>query len=402
MNPRHIATVFNKELLDSLRDRRTLISMIAIPVLVMPVLILGMGYLTSKTVQSARQARSDIMVLGAAQSPQITRALEALENISLVPATPDYTNLISTKRLRAAVQLPDDFDAALDRGEPANVSIFVYEGEMKSGMAAQTLSRFFQKYRDQVIQKRLADRNLPPAMIQPFNVKRLNVAPPQQVAGNLVGGLLPYMVILLCMIGGMYPAMDLTAGEKERGTMETILTSPVARINLVLGKYLMVLTAAIITAILSLGSMTVTYLVAKKAAAGLIPSGSESMALTIDPLSVLAVFGMILPVAFFLSALQLAVSLYARSFKEAQTYLSPLMIIVIVPAMASMTPGLELDFTLALIPILNTSLVCKDIMSGTSQGSMVALIFFSNWIYGALSLALAVKLFNKESVLLRT
>lgn len=126
------------------------------------------------------------------------------------------------------------------------------------------------------------------------------------------------------------------------------------------------------------------------------------MALSLDPMSVLAVFGMILPLVFFLSTLQLAISLYARSFKEAQTYLSPLMIAVIIPAMASMTPGLEMTWNMAMIPILNTSLVCRDILSGTSGGIYVIVIFFSNCVYALVALLVAVRLFHREEVLLRS
>jgi len=104
--------------------------------------------------------------------------------------------------------------------------------------------------RDRAIRERLEARHLPETLIRPFDIKQQNVAPPEKVGGAILGGLVPYFVILLCLTGAMYPAMDLTAGEKERGTIETILCSPVSRTPSGAGKFLMVLTASVATAIL--------------------------------------------------------------------------------------------------------------------------------------------------------
>lgn len=402
MSVRNIFIVYVKELIDSLRDRRTLISMVVVPVLIMPVMVLGMGMLTAKVVSTAKKEVPKVMILGGEQSPKIMAALGTLETLKLVPYQADYTNMISDKRIRAALQIPHDFDAALERGEDAMARIYEYGGDMKSGFAVQAVDKFLRDWRETIVRERLTSRNLPETLTRPFRIERENVAPPNKVAGNLLGGLLPYMVILLCMTGGMYPAMDLTAGEKERGTMETLLCSPAGRIDLVLGKFLMVMTASITTAILALGSMAATYLIAKSSMDSVLPSRPGSLALAVDPTSVLMVFAMILPVTVLLSAAQLAISVFARSFKEAQSYLTPLMFAVIIPAVASMTPGIELNLKLALIPILNTSLVCKEIMAGNLQWNFIALIFFSTCAYAALSLVLAMKLFQRESVIMRT
>ncbi len=101
------------------------------------------------------------------------------------------------------------------------------------------LEKFFRELRERTVAARLQERALPASLVKPFDFKRENVAPPEKVGGNLLGGIVPYIIIILCFTGAMYPAMDLTAGEKERGTMETLLCSPVARVNLVLGKFLM-------------------------------------------------------------------------------------------------------------------------------------------------------------------
>ena len=248
---------------------------------------------------------------------------------------------------------------------------------------------------------RLVSRNLEPSLITPFEIEQSNVAPPQKVSGNLIGALIPYIIILMSLTGAMYPAMDLTAGEKERGTIETLLCSPASRGGIVLGKFLMVLTAAVATTILSLSSMGGSFLFASRliARAG---EGAAKLPLTVDLPSLLMVFVMMFPVAIMFAALLLALALFARSFKEAQSYVSPLMIVVIVPAVASMVPGVELDALLSLVPVLNVSLVSKEILSGTLHWGHISLIFLSSSVYAAAALGFAIWQFQRESVLFRS
>jgi sodium transport system permease protein len=239
--------------------------------------------------------------------------------------------------------------------------------------------------------------------VKPFDVRTENVAPPEKVGGNAIGGIVPYLFLLLCFTGAMYPAMDLTAGEKERGTMETILCSPVARLDLVLGKFLMVLTASLGTVICSLISMGLTVAIGGPLLAGMAGGGRGAAAAlpTVDPLGLVAVFAMVFPMAVLFSAGLLAISLFAKSFKEAQSYVSPLVIVIVLPAVIGVLPGVELNARLALVPILNVSLVSKELVSGVWQWPYIALIFGSTSVYAALALGLAVRMFNREDVLFR-
>ena len=403
MSLRNIGIVYRKELVDSLRDRRTLISMTAVPLLLMPLLTIGLGVVTARQVGQAREEIPKVMILGGEDSPNLRAELAKLEGVQIVPQEPDYAEEISGKQIRAAVEIPADFDAKLAAGEPMSVKIYIYEGDLKSGFGADRLQKFFRDLRDRAIRERLEARQLPESLIRPFDIKQQNVAPPEKVGGAILGGLVPYFVILLCLTGAMYPAMDLTAGEKERGTIETILCSPVSRTHLVLGKFLMVLTASVATAVLSIISMTVSF-AAGKILLQDVGSGAASQILqiTLTGKAVLSVFIMVLPLAVLFSAALLAISLFAKSFKEAQSYISPLMIVVVLPAVAAILPGVELNTTLALVPVLNTSLVSKEIMTGTYHWNYIALIFSSSCIYAAAAIAIAVKLFQREDVLFRT
>jgi sodium transport system permease protein len=403
MSIRNIGIVYRKELTDSLRDRRTLISMIAVPLLVMPLLTIGMGALSVTLVDLAMKQIPDVMILGGDDSPGVMAELRQLQDVHIVPAKPDYADEISDKRIRAAVEIPEGFEAKLAAGESAIVKIYKYEGELKSGFGADRLQRFFREMRERTIRDHLETRHLPETLARPFDIQEQNVAPPEKVGGALLGGMVPYFVILLCLTGAMYPAMDLTAGEKERGTIETILCSPVSRTHLVLGKFLMVLTASIATAVLAIASMAVSFGAGKKMLlAFAFGAADEALQITITGKAMASIFFVVLPLAVFFSAALLALSLFAKSFKEAQSYLSPLMIVVVLPAVAALLPGVDLNPALALVPVLNTSLISKEIITGTYHWDLIALIFLSSSAYAAVALAIAVKLFQREDVLFRT
>jgi sodium transport system permease protein len=391
MNGRRIFTIYGKELRDMLRDRRTLVSMIVIPTLLMPLIVGLVVFVSVKVIRQARAEAPVVMVAGGADSPVARAALLAHGKIRAV---------------RATVEFPAGFDAALERGEPAAVKIFHYEGELRSGFAVSEIQRFFSDYRERIVTARLAGRGLAPTFVKPFAVQVENVAPPEKVGGNVIGGIIPYMFLLLCFTGAMYPAMDLTAGEKERGTMETILCSPVSRLELVLGKFLMVLTASLGTVLCSLISMVGTVSLGGPLLVAMVGAnrgaGAAAALPSLDPLGLLAVLVLVLPMAVFFSALLLAISLVAKSFKEAQSYLSPLVIVIILPAVAGVLPGVELNGQLALVPILNVSLASKELVSGVWHWPHLALIFGSTSVYAALALAWAVRMFNREDVIFRT
>jgi sodium transport system permease protein len=404
MNGHNIFTVYRKELRDSLRDRRTLMSMIIIPTLMIPGIIAVAVGVSTKMINKARGEVPTVMVLGGDDSPVLRAALAADPKLHLVRTAADWKQQISDKQLRAAVEIPAGFDAALDRGTPAEVKIYDYDGELRSGFAVGELRNFLNDYREKTVTTRLVGRGLPAALVKPFEVKTQNVAPPEKVGGNMIGGLIPYLFILLCYTGAMYSAMDLTAGEKERGTMETILCSPVARTDLVLGKFLMVLTASLTAALISMISMGITFVV------GGILMGAPRMTTAakagplpmLDPAGLLLVLAMVLPVAVLFSAVLLAVSLFAKSIKEASSYVSPMIILIIIPAMMGLMPGVELNVRLALVPILNIALVSKELVSGVFHWQYLALIFGSTCVYAAAALAFCVHLFNREEVLFRT
>lgn len=198
--------------------------------------------------------------------------------------------------------------------------------------------------------------------------------------------------------------------------METLLCSPVPRVDIVLGKFLLVLTGSLSAMVFMLLSMGVTVgiggaLMMGGGAAGraaAVGAGAAKAAPAtglipmIDPLGIVGVLAMVLPVAILFSAVAFTVSLFAKSYKEAQSYLGPMIIIVIMPGVLGMLPGIELSAKTALIPILNLSLVCKEMLSGVWHWGYIGIIFGSSSLYAAVALGLAVKMFEREDVLFRS
>jgi sodium transport system permease protein len=396
-----IAVVYRKELTEWLRDRRTLISSVLVPLLAFPLLMVGITALATVMVGNAEKEVPKIMILGGEDSPQLLERLRKLDTLSIVPYADNWKDQISNKDIRAAVEIPKGFQAALAEGTAPPVNIYYYKGELKSSFGADHLQKAVEEYRDEVVKDRLAAKNLPASVLKPFQVKEENVAPPEKVGGASIGGFIGYAVILLCLTGAMYPAIDLTAGEKERGTIETVLSSPISRLDLVIGKFLLVFSASLVSAILSVTSMGTSFAILGHSHL-MNSSGGQSLDLNLGWLSVIAVFFMALPLAVLFSAVLMTIALFAKTYKEAQSYLTPLTFLVVIPAIASIMPGVELTPKLALIPVLNTSLVCKEIITGTYHWNSIILIFTSTCVYAAAALFLAVKMFQRESVLFRS
>ena len=411
MNWHNIATVYLKELKDSLRDRRTLLSTIIIPTLVMPLLTFGVGKIMAGVLKKAREEIPSVAILGGADSPAVVAALKQSPKLRVVATPADWKQAIGEKKLRVAVEIPADFEAGLKAGLAPAVKVYNYSGEIKSENGARVVERFLSDLRDQTIADRLAEHSLPKTLARPFEFKRENVAPPEKVGGNLFGGFVPYLIIILCFSGAMYPAMDLTAGEKERGTMETLLCSPVARVDIVLGKFLMVLTGSLSAMCFMLISMGATAAIGGSLMTGgstarVGVGAAQARAATdvipmIDPMGLLGVLAMVLPVAVMFAAATFTVALFAKSYKEAQSYVGPMIIVVIMPAVIGMLPGIDLNARHALVPLLNLSLVCKEMLSGVWHWNYIALIFGSSCLYAGIALALAVRMFSREDVIFR-
>jgi len=404
MSLRNIGIVYCKELTEALRDKRTLITTFLVPLLVIPVMGTGFTAVMSAVIGNAKKEKPKVMIVGGTDSPGVVAALQQNPKINVIRTSDNWRLKVVEKEIRAAVEIPEGFEKNVSEGRGGTVKIDIYGGEIKSEFAAGNIESYLKEYRDGMVAKRLEANSLPANLLRPFQVKRESLASPEKQAGAILGGIIAYALILMCLNGAMHPAIDLTAGEKERGTMETILSSPVSRTHLVLGKFLLVLTASLITAMLLMVSVEVSTTVLQKSHAldQMTEEGEPAPQLTLGPAAIASVIIMAVPLSVLFSAGLITIALFAKSHKEAQSYIAPLMFLVVIPAVAAMLPGVDLTPKLAIVPLLNVSLLCKELVTGEYHWNYIALIFASTCVYAAGALFLAVKMFQRESVLFRS
>jgi sodium transport system permease protein len=302
------------------------------------------------------------------------------------------------KAVHAAIDVPVD---VYDRLEASAVSVpitIVYDSSQSlSREAADRFHAFIQALGRSEMSVRLNRENLEPGFIEPFAINSANLASDSRKLQAVLGGMLPYLIILFCFFGAFYPSLDLTAGEKERFTLETLLLAPISRLEIAAGKFVVVFAAAIIAAVLATTSMAVTM------THGVLPSGAtEVFNLEFQPLAVALTASLLLPVAALFSAMLLGISLLARSFKEAQTYAAPLQFLVILPAIAAMLPDLETELKWAWVPLMNVSLLMKELLKGNYLWEFYVITLSSTVTLTCLVLWGAGMLFRRESVLLRS
>lgn len=400
MNFKKIKIIYFKEMKDILRDRRTLISMLLVPILLFPILMFGMTSLSMMMAKKTGERVNRLVIISREEAPTLFSILQEHKSFEIVQEK-DYRTALKDKRITAALEFSKDFEKKIGAGDSAQVKIYFDKAEIQSDMASDKLGNILKAFQDSVVTERLKDRNVDRSLLHPVKIKMENLASKEKMGGFFLSMFLPYMIMIMALTGAMYPAIDLTAGEKERGTLETLLVSPASRGEISSGKFLAVFTASLVTAIVSTVSMVISAgtSFAKFKEAGEI--GKEAI-FFISPLSILVLFLLIIPYCCLASSILLSLSLFAKSYKEAQSYISPLLIIIIMPAMASFLPGLELSVGMAFIPIINISLALKQILLGTYNWGYIGLIFLSTALYASLAVFITRMLFEKEQVLFRT
>jgi sodium transport system permease protein len=399
MDLHRVGIVYRKEILEAIRDRRTIISTIVIPIIIFPLIFVSFGGFARVMVKTAETERSRIAIVGAENAPELAQKIRESRAFDVVDAR-NYREGISERKLRATVQIPKNIAEAGPSTNAPWITIYFHAGEFRSQIALRNLQKVLGEYRDEVVRKAVEKNGLSPSVLRPFEVKEQNAAPPQKVAGNLLGGLIPYMIIFLTFVGCMAPALDVTVGEKERGTMETILASPIDRTDLVFGKFLVVVTISSVTTIMALLSNALTLLIPTLIAREL--TKGMAMPFEVSGIGVFGIFILVAPLAVTFAAGQIAIATCAGNYREAQSYLSPLMIVALLPALAALLPGFDISAKLAWVPILNVCLVSREILSGAFHWGVIGIVFISSCIYAAAALAAAIRVFKSETVLFRT
>ena len=382
-----------------MRDRRTLISMILIPIILFPVLMIGMSAVMVMMIEKTEAEVAKIVMIGKEFAPAVVSLIDDVKTFEIIEED-DFKSALKEKRISAALEFQVEFEKKIREEDSTETIIYYDAAELKSEITSDKLKDILKDYQDSVVAGRLRERQIDKSLLYPIKICEKNLAPEEKMGGFMLAMFLPYIIMILAMTGAMYPAIDLTAGEKERGTLETILVTPVSRLDIATGKFLTVLTASVITIMLATASMSLT------ASFGFAKigqfAGEQQIQFSIRPLSILLLLALMFPIACLFSSALLSVALFAKSYKEAQSYVTPLMFLVIFPAMISFLPGFELDWRLVFIPIVNTSMAAKEVLMGTYKWGFIILIFISTFIYAGFSIFVTKRLFEKEGVLFRT
>ncbi len=390
MSVKIAGAIYQKEMLEILRDRRTLISMVVVPLFAMPVLFGVMGkFMLSRE----KEAQGEAVTVG------VTSEASIGASAALVLKAAGF-QLVVKRDLRDAVE-NKDVAAALDRstgpGGGSVYHVYVDKTRQASAIAGEKLQAALDGLKDSTIRASLRGSGVSEAILSPFGIESVNVASEKKMGGFFLGSSLGYIVILLMFTGALYPAIDTAAGEKERRTLEALLCSPAPRNDIVLGKILACATASFLTAVLAMASMVYSY--RNTAFAALL--GPSTRFDLLDPRTFALVLVSVLPVAILAASLMVAISFFAKSYKEGQSYLTPLLMVVVFPAVLGMLPGMELTPTLALIPIFNVCQIVKEIFLGSFSMTAFAIACGANLVYAGLAFFAATRIFRTEGVLFR-
>lgn len=388
--------IFRKELTDVLRDRRTILSMILFPIVLVPLLMIGLPRLLSSQVQKAATEVSTIAVVGKENASSLVARLPTF-GLKLVEVS-NVKEAIRSGQIQAALEFEPGWQEKVESQQQAPIVIYTDSTELSSTTALAKIELAINGYSEEILRARHVD----PSKLKPFKLDKENVATEAKKKSFIGAMIIPYVLIFLCLVGATYIAIDLTAGERERGTLETLLVSPAGRLEIIVGKLLTVFTASMLSAILSMASMAATQLLF---GGEIDPTGhgmGPTISLAVPPAAMGILLVLMIPLAVMFSALSIALSLFARSYKEAMTYLSPMMIMVILPTMLSMLPGFKASLPVAMIPVANVSLAMKEILNGQYSWGFLGVTFVSLIVLAVLSLFFAVAQFNRERVLFRS
>lgn len=391
-----IFTIFKKELKDTLRDRRTIIMMLVIPVAIFPIILTLFVSISESFSKEAAEKTIEIGVVGEDDN-------YVIEQLKALPAELGKKNIVTykdTNELKAAIKVDSaqigifpspDFDQSMEMKKPAGVTVFFNATDLGMYDRAEA---YLETIESIAKQERYLDLKINEEEIRPLEISYSNVASSKETIGKLAGGMLPYIFIAFGFIGCMYPAIDLFTGEKERGTIETLLTTPVARWQILFGKMGVVVLSGLIAATFALLGLFLSIEVFD------IVKDPEILKVihgVLSPKFILMLFGLLFPLTVFFAGLMIPIAVYAKSFKEAQSIITPMNIMVVLPAMVGFFPGIELNFVTACIPIVNIVLATKELIAGTLDAGLLGLSFAVMISFAVIAVVISYKRFDKET-----
>lgn len=392
----NFVTVYKKELLDMWRDKKTILFTIFLPVLLYPVMFTLMGKLTDSMIKEA-EAGINISIVGDTDSA-LARMIKNQPNIKL-PDVDDESKALKEGVISLIINIPENFDNDVQAGKQPTIQMLIDESSNTSQIASSMIGALYDQYKNNIVEKKLIASGIDPSNLEPFKIEsKSGISDDGEVdiSLSMVSGYIPMMLILLMLVSATGIASDLGAGEKEKLTLEPLLSTSCSRGSLLWGKIAALCTISILGLIANLGALVFSLNNFKVA-------GESAMSVSLQPITIIGIFFISLLLQITISSLQISVSIYARSSKEANTYLGglmmPGMIACMIPLMMDVKSLSTIMFS---IPITNVVCVMKEFIAGIVNPYHIAITCIWLIIYVVISVTLAKFMFSREEVIFRS
>lgn len=385
-----IGTVFAKEVRDNLRDRRTLISSLSVAG-GGPILFLALISFILDTVISDVEEPVELAVIGAEHAPNLIARLER-NNVRVVAGPEDPVAAVETREHDLVLEIPASYAEAWVEGRPAGLRL-VYDSSRQASSERdyRRVSGLLQQISGETAAMRLQARGVDARVMRPIAIRSSDVASPAARATRALS-MIPYFLVFAVFMGGFYLAIDTTAGERDLGSLEPLLTLPVSRDSLALGKLAATAVFSLITLVLATCAFAV--------AVDLVPLQEMGMTVNFDAATVLRIIVSVAPLALLASAIMMVVASFTKSFKEAQSWLSPT---ILVPTMPLLVVGFlspQPSVSTMLVPSLSHALLINEAVKGAPLVPLhLAVSAASTLVYGVLAAIIALRLYRREALL---
>lgn len=400
--------VARKEILSTVRDRRAIVSNVLIPLILLPALMLGLPLALGGLFERERETVTTLAVEGLEHLPAGLRQAIEGQPAELV-AVDSAARAVRNDEAPAALVAPAELEAALAAGGRVELTVVRKSGSLSSELAAGKLQGAIEQYRRDLVRGRLEAAGVDPELLEPLAVRTLDASSPAERSSGQLSWLIPFFIAIWTLTGGQMAAIDATAGEKERGTLESLLVAPIRRSEVVFGKFLATLLFGLTAAVMAIvGVVAGGALLRGAFVPRLGPQAREMVAemggsLRITPEGFLLLVGSALLLAAAVAALLIAITLFARSFKEAQTYVAPLSFVMIVPAISLQFQDLlDVGAGVYWLPVLNVMVLIDDLVRGRAEAGAILITWGVMLALVTLLLAFAHRNFLREGVIFRS
>lgn len=393
-----------KEIKHLFRDTKTIVQTVVVPTFITPLLLGAIFWYVGSIANEETKKTYDISTYSAIESNLITQLAKS-DRLNILPED-SITNVITSVtegNSEIGLVLDENFSENLTTDNSAKITIYSKNIDTFS-QAKSLVTNIIDDFEDAERNDRLAALNLTNEYVNPIVIEEEDLTTEEESAGSIFGAILALFFVMYVMSGSTYPAVDLGAGEKERGTMETLISTNISSVDIIIGKMLSVTTSAVLTATFSMLGFAIPMVIIFLFYADSVNEYLFSLlSALLNPVAFLAVFILIIPLSVFMGAFLLAISVYAKTPKEAGLLLGNVLIIFIVPCYIPLiNPGLELDFVGALIPCYNLALLTNNLIAGTVDWFLYSVSFISTIVYCCIAIYVTYIMFDDENVIFRS